>query len=83
MTWLVRVTAVLMIVMMASASQHAHADYWTRADRPWTYKELRQDIARCRILTRRHSDIGLFVDVLMGQEIDKCMYAKGWIGVAR
>jgi hypothetical protein len=40
-------------------------------------------VAFCRIQPRLSGNVRLFVDVVMGQQIDKCMHALGWIGVAQ
>ena len=61
----------------------ARADFWTRPDRPWSYWELKQAIHYCRVYPRVSGNIPGFVDLLVGRQMDKCMYALGWIGVAR
>jgi len=61
----------------------ASADFWARVDRPWSAWEVDRAIAFCRIQARVNSDARLFVDLVMGRQIDKCMHALGWIGVAR
>jgi len=54
-----------------------------RDQRPWTSREVNQAVAFCRIQARVDPNIGLFIDMLMGRQIEKCMYALGWIAVAR
>ena len=72
------------ILVTVSLSGYASADFWARIDgAPWRSEELEQAIAFCRIQPRVTPDVRVFVDVLMGQQIDKCMHALGWIGVAR
>jgi len=61
----------------------AAADHWARLDRPWTNAEVSKAIAFCRMQPRTDPNIGLFVDMVMGRQIDSCMYGLGWIGVAR
>ncbi len=61
----------------------ATADVWARVDRQWSRAELDQAIAYCRIQPRVNNDIRLLVDLVHGQEINKCMQALGWLGVAR
>jgi hypothetical protein len=76
-----RVALVAVLVALPSV---ASADFWARVDgRPWSAWEVDHAIAYCRIQARVSTDVRLFVDVLMGQQIDKCMQSLGWIGVAR
>jgi hypothetical protein len=72
----------LLVATVAMVDQ-ASADYWARVDHPSTYRELSQAIAYCRMLPRVNPDIGLFIDLVHGREIQKCMYSMGWIGVAK
>ena len=72
-----------LVAVFVALPSVASADSWARVDRPWAGWEVDRAIAYCRIQARVSSDVGLFVDVLMGQQIDKCMQALGWIGVAR
>jgi hypothetical protein len=72
--------ALFALVALPSA---ASADFWARVDRPWSPWEVERAIAFCRIQPRVNNDARLLVDVVMGQQIDKCMHALGWIGVAR
>jgi len=65
------------------SAQTAFADHWARYDHPWTYPALEQAMKFCRMQPRINPDIGSFVDMLNGNSIDKCMYALGWVGVAR
>jgi hypothetical protein len=71
------------LLATVSLSAYASADYWARIDRPWRAEELDQAIAFCRLKPQVSSDVKLFVDVLMGRQIDKCMHDLGWIGVAK
>jgi hypothetical protein len=75
--------AVLVLITAVILPRGAAADFWARTDRPWTSFELNQAIAFCRIQARVDPNIGFFVDMVMGRQIDKCMHALGWIGVAR
>jgi len=59
------------------------ADYWARLDRPWTNWEVTQAIEYCRVQPKVDARVRVFVDTVMGQQIDKCMHALGWVGVAR
>jgi len=61
----------------------ARADFWARTDRPWSYWELKNAIHYCRVRPRITDNTLVFIDVVMGREIDKCMYSLGWVGVAR
>jgi hypothetical protein len=58
-------------------------DFWARYDHPWTYRELRHAIAFCRIQPRVDPGIDLFIDLVEGKQIDRCMRALGWVPVAR
>jgi hypothetical protein len=58
-------------------------DFWARYDRPWEYWELRHAIAFCRIQPRVDPGTDLFVDLVEGKQIDRCMRALGWVPVAR
>ena len=61
----------------------AAADHWARLDRPWTNAEVDQAMAFCRLQPRVDPSVRLFVDMVMGRSIDRCMYRLGWVGVAR
>jgi hypothetical protein len=68
-------------------SDRASADYWVRLDRPWRNWELDQAIVFCRMQPRLNiqpaaGDNIMFVDTLMGRQINACMHALGWIAVA-
>jgi hypothetical protein len=76
-------TLMLVLVIAVSLPTPASADFWTRSDRPWLNEELDRAIAFCRMQSRIDPNIGLFVDMVMGQQIDRCMHALGWTGVAR
>ena len=78
---LFRLVAAILILILSN--KIACADFWARPDRPWSYWELKQSIHYCRIKPRTTGDIALFVDLVSGREIDKCMSALGWVGVAR
>ncbi len=73
----------LLLLAVVTLPGNASADFWARVDRPWFPWEVDHAVAFCRIQPRLSSNIRLFVDVVMGQQIDKCMHALGWIGVAR
>ena len=77
-----RIAAIALIAAVIFP-RDAAADYWARLDRPWTSVEVSKAIAFCRLHPRLDADIGMFDDLLMGKQIQKCMYALGWIGVAR
>ena len=72
-----------LVLIFICVQEIARADFWTRSDRPWSYWELRQAIHYCRVYPRVSGNIPGFVDLLVGREMDKCMYALGWVGVAR
>ena len=65
------------------ARNEAAADFWARVDHPSSRADLDVAIAYCRILPRVNNDVRQFVDLVHGQEINKCMQALGWVGVAR
>ena len=73
--------ATVLIFMLTH--EMARADFWARTDRPWTYWEVKQAVHYCRVYPRVSGNISTFVDLVVGREIDKCMYTLGWIGVAR
>jgi hypothetical protein len=73
----------LALFAFVASTTAASADFWARVDRPWSDSEVNRAIAFCRIQPRVNSDVRLFVDLVMGRQIDKCMRALGWIGVAR
>lgn len=75
--------ALLASVVLLSAPPKASADYWARFDRPFTYDQLSQAIAFCRIQPRVRPDVWILVDTVHGRLVDRCMYAMGWVGVAR
>jgi hypothetical protein len=70
-------------IALMGFSERGMADDWVRYDRPWTYAQLNQAIRFCRLQPRVNPDIGLFVDMVNGRSIDRCMYALGWVGIAR
>lgn len=70
-------------IALTSLPGRASADFWARVDRPWLREEVDQAIFFCRTQRRVSSDVRLFLDVLREQQIDKCMRALGWVGVAR
>jgi hypothetical protein len=76
-------TSVLAVVAALASPLPASADFWTRVDRPWSNEELDRAIAFCHIQPRMTADTRQFVGVVMGEQIDRCMRALGWIGVAR
>jgi hypothetical protein len=78
-----RVLLALAFFAVVAAPGSASADFWARLDRPWSPWEVERAIAFCRIQPRVNNNERLFVDLVMGQQIDKCMHALGWIGVAR
>jgi hypothetical protein len=82
MKWMLRIAALALIAAI-TVPRDAAADYWARLDRPWTSAEVSRAINFCRQQPGLRPDIRLFVDQLMGQQIQNCMYALGWIGVAR
>lgn len=82
MNWILRISA-LALSAAVLLPRGAAADFWARTDRAWTSFELNEAIAFCRIQPRVDPNVSLFVDMTMGRQIDKCMYALGWIGVAR
>jgi hypothetical protein len=73
----------LALLAIVASPTAASADFWARVDRPWFPWEIDRAIAFCRIQPRVNNDSRLFVDLVMGRQIDKCMQALGWIGVAR
>ena len=77
-----RISVIALFAIVVSVLE-AKADDWIRFDRPWTYAELRQAIAYCRVQPQVNPDIRLFIDMLNGQNIENCMYALGWVGLAR
>jgi hypothetical protein len=82
MNRILRVAAVTLIAAVI-LPRVAAADYWARLDRPWTSAEVSKAVAFCRLQPALGPDVRLFVDQLMGQQIQNCMYALGWIAVAR
>jgi hypothetical protein len=82
MYYQLRIMAVTILVTL-SLSDYALADFWARVDRPWRNEELDKAIAFCRMQPRVTPNVTLFVDMLMGRQIDRCMDALGWIRVAR
>jgi hypothetical protein len=83
--WL-RISALALLAAVVF-SDRASADYWVRLDRPWRNWELDQAIVFCRTQPRLNiqpatPDIIMFVDMLMGRQINRCMHALGWIAVA-
>jgi len=71
------------VLLLVFTQEIARADFWVRVDRPWSYWELKKAIHYCRVYPRVSGYIPGFVDLLVGREMDRCMYALGWIGVAR
>jgi hypothetical protein len=69
--------------MLLLARNEAAADSWARVDGPWSQQELEKSIAYCRLVPRVRNEIPVFIDLVHGQEINKCMRALGWIGLAR
>ena len=62
----------------------ARADEWVRIDyRPWSYWEMKHAIHYCRVQQRVTDSSGVFINMVMGRHIDRCMYALGWVGAAR
>jgi hypothetical protein len=80
---MLKLTVAISLIAIVAKTQPASADEWVRLDRPWTYREVNQAIAYCRMLPRVHPDIGLFIDLVQGKEIERCMYTMGWVGMAR
>ena len=80
---MLRLKVSISLIAIVAEAQPASADEWVRFDRPWTYREVSQAVAYCRMLPRVHPDIGLFIDLVQGKEIERCMYAMGWVGMAR
>jgi hypothetical protein len=78
-----RILSAFALLTVVTLPSTASADFWARVDRPWFSWEVDRAIAFCRIQPRVNNDAKLLVDVVMGQQIDKCMHALGWIGVAR
>jgi hypothetical protein len=72
---------ILLLAIFAGASP-VSADEWVRFDRSWTPREVSRAIAYCRMLPAINPDIGLFIDLVQGTEIEKCMYRMGWVGMA-
>ena len=79
---LLKLAASIVIALILS-QEIARADFWVRTDRPWSYWELKHAIHYCRIRPRVTDDYWNFIDVLKGQQIDRCMYMLGWIGAVR
>jgi len=77
-----RASALLLVAMLISPDRAA-ADFWTRVDRPWSHEELERAMAFRRIQPRVDARANVFVDMVEGVQIDKCMRALGWVGVAR
>lgn len=77
-----RMRAAVLLIAMVAGAKPASADEWVRFDRPWTQREVSQAIAYCRMLPRVHPDIDLFIELVQGNEIERCMYAMGWVGMA-
>jgi hypothetical protein len=82
MNYTLRVSAIVLLGTVV-LSEHASADFWVRVDHPWRNRDLDKAIAFCRMQPRVDSDFNLFVDLLYGQQIERCMHALGWVGVAR
>ena len=78
-----QVLAGLALFVIVALPTTASADFWARNDRPWSPWEVDRAIAFCRIQPRVNNDGKFLVDLVMGRQIDKCMQALGWIGVAR
>jgi hypothetical protein len=80
-----RALKIVLLVLIAAIMlpDLARADYWTRVDRPFSNAQLKRAIAYCRLVPQVNPDTTAFVDMVMGQEIDKCMHSLGWIGLAR
>jgi hypothetical protein len=78
-----RLLSGLVLIATLALPGAASADYWARPDRSWSAWEVDRAIVYCRLQPRVNNDVGLFVDLIMGQQINRCMYALGWIGVAR
>ena len=79
--------SVFALLTVVAFSDRAWADYWVRLDRPWRNWELDQAIVFCRMQPRLNiqpagHDVIMFVDTLMGRQINACMHALGWIAVA-
>ncbi len=79
---MLRIAALALIAGIAVPGGAA-ADYWARLDRPWTSAEVTRAVNFCRHQPALGPNIRLFTDQLFGQQIQNCMYALGWIGVAR
>ena len=75
--------AALILIAATLLPHPAAADFWARLDHPWTSWELDQAIRFCRQQPRLGTNTRMFVDQLMGKQIQTCMYALGWIGVSR
>ena len=82
MKWKLPIAAFFLLLATAGMPHRAAADFWTRHDHPWRYAELRQAIAFCRIQPRVNPSIPLFLDLVDGKQIDRCMRALGWVPVA-
>jgi hypothetical protein len=76
-------TIVVASLVTVSLSDRALADFWARVDHPWRNEDLDKAIAFCRMQPRVTPDVTLFMDMIMGRQIDRCMDALGWIRVAR
>lgn len=74
--------AMFALAAVTMAPHNAAADYWARLDRPWTAAELDRAVNFCRMQPGLGPNIKLFVDQLMGQQIQTCMRALGWVAVA-
>jgi hypothetical protein len=77
-----KIVAAIVFILILS-QEASRADFWARTDGAGSYWELRHAIHYCRVVPRVTERIPVFMDLLMGREIDRCMYALGWIGVAR
>jgi hypothetical protein len=75
--------AALTLIAAMMLPRPAAADFWARLDHPWTNWELDQAIRFCRQQPRLGTNTRMFVDQLMGRQIQTCMYSLGWIGVSR
>ena len=73
----------LALIVFVALPGRASADFWARVDRPWSPEELDRAIYFCRLQPQVGANLRLFIDVLLERQIDKCMKALGWIGVAR
>jgi hypothetical protein len=75
--------SIFAFIAITSLPGRASADFWARVDRTWLQEEIDQAVFFCRTQRRVGADVRLFLDVLRERQIDKCMHALGWVGVAR